>query len=153
MAKGLDVDAEVAFLGTLSREDASRLMRKSDIFLSTSNRKEGWGATVNEAMASGCALVASNAVGAVPFLVGDGFNGIKFKSENFDDLSAKVIALCNEPDKIEQLSHNAITTMDELWNANAAAKRFVEYSKALLEGEAVDYSSGPMSPCKVGGSR
>ena len=43
MAKGLDVDAEVAFLGTLSREDASRLMRKSDIFLSTSNRKEGWG--------------------------------------------------------------------------------------------------------------
>ncbi len=150
LTKELGVDAEVSFLGTLSRDDTSTLMEKSDVFLATSNRKEGWGCTVNEAMAAGCALVASDAIGAVPFLTEDGSNGVSFKSEDLDDLCAKVAALCGNPAKIEQLSRRAVATMDEVWNARVAAERFVEYSRAFLEGREVAYPSGPMSPCVAG---
>lgn len=153
LARELGVDANVTFLGNLSRGETTELMERSDIFLATSNRKEGWGCAVNEAMATGCALVASDAIGSVPFLVEDGVNGVSFKSEDLCDLCSKVISLCREPDEIELLSHGAIATIDEMWNAHVAAERLVQYSKALLEGETLDYASGPMSSCSGGDCR
>lgn len=153
LAKELGVDNEVAFLGSLSRDETAALMRRSDVFLATSNRKEGWGCAVNEAMTLGCALVASDAMGAVPFLVQDGENGIKFRSEDLGDLSEKVISLCTEVGEIERLSRNAVSTMDGVWNVHVAAERFVEYSRAILEDRDIEYVSGPMSPCVMGDRR
>lgn len=153
LAKELGVDSEVAFLGNLSRDETAALMKRSDIFLATSNRKEGWGCTVNEAMASGCVLVASDAIGAVPFLVQDGENGVEFRSEDLNDLCERTISLCAEPSEIERLSRNAVSTVDGVWNAHFAAERFVEYSRAILEGRDVEYVSGPMSPCVTGDRR
>lgn len=153
LAKELGVDSEVVFLGNLSRDETAVLMERSDIFLATSNRKEGWGCTVNEAMTSGCALIASDAIGAVPFLVQDGENGVEFRSEDFNDLCEKTISLCAEPSEIERLSRNAASTMERVWDAHVAAERFVEYSRAILEGRVVEYVSGPMSPCVTGDHR
>ena len=153
LARELDVAAEVAFLGNLSRDETAALMRRSDVFLATSNRKEGWGCTVNEAMTAGCALVASDAIGAVPFLVEDGVSGISFRSEDLDDLCAKTILLCTGSGEIGRLSRGAVAAMEESWNARVAAERFVEYSQAILEGRDVEYASGPMSPCDVGDRR
>lgn len=150
LARELGVDSEVTFLGALSREDTADLMGRSDVFLATSNRKEGWCCTVNEAMTAGCALVASDAIGAVPFLVKDGVSGVLFRSEDLGDLCAKVVALCNEPRRIERLSRSAVAAMEETWNVRVAAERFVEYSKALLDGGELGYASGPMSPCVAG---
>lgn len=42
-------------------------MEKADIYLFTSDFNEGWGAVLNESMNSGCAVVASHAIGSVPF--------------------------------------------------------------------------------------
>lgn len=153
LARELGVDPEVTFLGSLSREDAAELMGRCDVFLATSNRKEGWGCTVNEAMTAGCALVASDAIGAVPFLVEDGVSGLSFRSEDLEDLCSKVIALCDEPGRVERLSRGAAAAMEETWNARVAAERFVEYSKALLDGRELGYASGPMSPCTAGDRR
>ena len=47
-------------------------MEKSHIHLFTSNHLEGWGAVVNEAMNSGCAVVANREAGAVPYLIEHG---------------------------------------------------------------------------------
>lgn len=153
LARELGVGAEVTFLGILSRDETADLMTRCDVFLATSNRKEGWGCTVNEAMASGCALVASDAIGAVPFLVQDGENGVEFRSEDLNDLCERTISLCAEPSEIERLSRNAVSTVDGVWNAHFAAERFVEYSRAILEGRDVEYVSGPMSPCVTGDRR
>ena len=49
-------------------------MEKSEIFLFTSDKGEGWGAVLNESMNSACAVVASHAIGSVPFLLKDGEN-------------------------------------------------------------------------------
>lgn len=45
------------------------MMRESHIFIFTSDRGEGWGVVLSEAMANGCTVVASNKIGAAPFLV------------------------------------------------------------------------------------
>ena len=74
MAHDLGVTECVEFLGELTHDETIELMRDSEIFLATSNRMEGWGATVNEAMASGCCVVASDAMGSVPYLIEDGLN-------------------------------------------------------------------------------
>lgn len=153
LAKELNVESEISFLGSLSREDTAGLMKGSDIFLATGNRKEGWGCAVNEAMAAGCAVVASDAIGAVPFLIEDGANGISFESESLNDLVAKVLRICEDPDMVSRLSENAIKTIRDVWNAEVAANRFIQYSKALLESEPIAFESGPLSACKVGGSR
>jgi glycosyltransferase involved in cell wall biosynthesis len=39
------------------------------VFIFTSDRNEGWGAVLNEAMGSGCAVVAADLIGSVPYLI------------------------------------------------------------------------------------
>ena len=42
----------------------------------------------NEAMNSGCALVADHMIGAIPYLVQDGVDGLIYKDGNRDELFA-----------------------------------------------------------------
>ena len=47
------------FCGSISPENVRDYMEKSEIFISTSDRNEGWGAVINESMNSCCAVVAN----------------------------------------------------------------------------------------------
>ncbi|MDE7180540.1 MAG: glycosyltransferase family 4 protein [Muribaculaceae bacterium] len=49
---------------------------------------ETWGLVINEAMAAGCAIIASNECGASEVLVKDGVNGFTFPSDNVEALAA-----------------------------------------------------------------
>ena len=53
-------------------------MKKHHIYCLTSDKNEGWGAVLNEAMSSGCCPVSSIEAGATPYLVKDGVNGFSF---------------------------------------------------------------------------
>ena len=68
--KGLEDCVEM--LGAMPPEEVRRHMEKADIYLFTSDFNEGWGAVLNESMNSGCAVVASHAIGSVPFLIKNG---------------------------------------------------------------------------------
>ncbi len=57
----------VNILGPMKPVEVRSHMEKSQIFMFTSDRNEGWGAVLNEAMNSGCACVASHAIGSVPY--------------------------------------------------------------------------------------
>ena len=61
-----ELEQEVHLLGYKTPEEVRGSMEKADIYLFTSDRQEGWGAVANEAMNSGCALVADHLIGAVP---------------------------------------------------------------------------------------
>ena len=86
-------------------------------------------------MNSGCAVVASRAIGSVPYLLRDGENGLIYESGNTDELYEKVKLLLDEPERQRRLGFNAYKTMTELWNAEVAAERFVELAKRVLCGE------------------
>lgn len=124
----------VQLLGAMSPEEVRSHMEKAEIFLFNSNRHEGWGAVMNESMNSGCAVVASHIVGSVPFLVKDGENGLIYKSGNVKDLYKKVKSLLDDPEKRAQMGKAAYETMTQQWNAENAAKRFIELAQAVCDG-------------------
>ena len=122
-------------LGTMPPEKVREYMELSEIFLFTSDRQEGWGAVLNEAMNSGCAVVASHAIGSVPFLLKNGDNGLIYRSGDINDLYEKVKYLLDNQATRAKLGINAYKTLCNKWNAENAAERFVKLSKALLDGK------------------
>ncbi len=106
-------------------------MEQADIFLFTSDRYEGWGATLNEAMNSGCAVVASHIIGAVPFLV-NGENAMIFEDGNVDELCEKTEWLVRHRSERNTIGRKAYETIVCEWNSENAAQKFISLSQSLL---------------------
>lgn len=69
----LGIAARTQFCGL--RDDVASLLREADIFVHPATWAEAFGWTIAEAMASGCAVIATN-VGAIPELVEHGRSGM-----------------------------------------------------------------------------
>lgn len=101
-------------------------MERADLFLVTSDRKEGWGAVINEAMNSGCAVVADHMVGAAPYLIRHGENGVVYRDGKPEQLFALAEELALDPGRRRRLGEQAYRTIAEVWNAEHAADRLME---------------------------
>lgn len=86
-------------------------------------------------MNSGCAVVAGEKIGSVPYLIKDGHNGLIFRDRDIDDLTAKVVMLLRNPERADELGRNAYETMTGIWSPRNAAERFVALSDALRKSE------------------
>lgn len=135
LASELEVLDAVRFLGNLPNDEILKQMRRHEVFLFTSDKNEGWGAVLNEAMSNGCAVVASNMIGSVPFLIEDGVNGLVFKSEDLDSLETKVVSLLDGAELRQDIAKNAIQTMRTLWSPANAAKQFLQLIAAIQAGD------------------
>ncbi len=145
-----ELSDHVTLTGAMSPEEVRHYMEKSSIFLFTSDRNEGWGAVLNEAMNSACAVVASSAIGAVPYLIEDNENGCIYRDGDMDNLYRKVVGLIEDKGKRAQIGKQAYNTMSDMWCAQVAARRLLEISHCLLNGESVDiYEEGPCSKAPV----
>ncbi|MBQ3527691.1 MAG: glycosyltransferase [Clostridia bacterium] len=130
--------------GSVPSGEVQDKMRASQIFLFTSDHKEGWGAVLNEAMGNGCAVVASVAAGSTPYLVRDGENGSVYTDK--EELYEKVKELLDNSQLRERLSDSAYKTISETWNPRIAAERLVALCNAILSGESLDlFEEGPCS--------
>ena len=145
LAKELDVEDMVEFKGNVPNSQILEEMRKHDIFLFTSDKNEGWGAVLNEAMSNGCAVVASNEIGSVPFLVKHGENGLMFKSKDIDSLYENVKYLMDNRQERYRISKSAYETMLNVWSPQNAAKRLLQLMNGLMSGNVVEFSEGPCS--------
>ena len=147
LAKCLGVEDCVNFRGNLPNDQILDEMRNHHIFLFTSDRNEGWGAVANEAMSCGCAVVGSDKIGSIPFLIEDSKNGLIFKSGNLNSLTNKVALLLDNPHMIESLSIEAYKSVSEIWSPQNAARSFLLLIEAL---NTKDYSKIPMvGPCSI----
>ncbi len=137
MIKQEGVEDCVKMLGAMTPENVRRHMEQSEIFLFTSDFNEGWGAVLNESMNSACAVVASHAIGSVPFLINDGKNGFIYKNANEDDLFNKVKILLDNSEKRKQISLEAYKTMAETWNADNAVKNLMILVENLNKNKSI----------------
>lgn len=131
----LELDDCVHLLGAMEPQRVREYMEKSELFLFTSDRGEGWGAVMNEAMNSACVPIASHAIGSVPFLVKNGENGFVYRDGAIDDLYKKVKTLMGDREKRQAMAKEAYLTMIQEWNPQNAAQRFVLLAEKLLNGE------------------
>lgn len=137
----------VELTGALPNEALRSEMERAQIFLFTSDRGEGWGAVLSEAMNSGCVTVAGDRIGSAPYLINDGHNGLLFRNKSLDDLTRKVSSLLDDPERCSELGRNAYGTISGEWSPRTAAHRFVELSDRLrTSDEPVSlWESGPAS--------
>lgn len=135
--------------GYQSPAKVRELMEKSNIYVFTSDYKEGWGAVLNEAMNSGCACVANCAIGAAPYLIQHGENGFLYPNGQTDTMIEAVKKLIEDKTLRENLGRNAYHTIATTWNAKVAADRLYTYMEGLLRGEEIPPKDGPVAKAKV----
>lgn len=136
---------EVEFTGIQPNEVVRKYMRDADVFLITSNRREGWGAVINEALSEGTPVVSSTAIGGAGFLIEDGKNGFLFKTHSARDAAERISQIYDGSQK--EYSEEAIKTLD-LWNYQIAAQRLCTVIDELLNNRnPTEYTYGPMSRC------
>lgn len=124
----------VSLMGPMTPVQVREHMEKAGIYLFTSDRQEGWGAVLNESMNSGCAVIAGDAIGSVPYLLEDGKNGLVYKSGNVDQLAEKVEHLLERTEEQKRLGLAAYQTITDIWNAEVAAERLVQLAEYILNG-------------------
>ena len=154
LAGKLGVEDMVKFRGSMPNEQLMREMKEHDIFLFTSDRNEGWGAVANESMANGCVLVASDAIGSVPYLVKDGVNGLMCKSAStktsfgnpdqkaLDDLTDKVAWLLDNKEKMKEMQRAAFLTIYNTWSPKRAAQNLLQLIDDLQNGRGTSIKEG-----------
>lgn len=149
MVRERGLEEQVSFSGFQRPEAVRRFMKEADVFLFTSDYGEGWGAVLNEAMNSGCAVVADCGIGAVPFLVKAGENALVYRNKNFREFYQHVTELIQDPEKIERLGRNAYETIVQEWNARVAAERLLPFLEGILKGAPTVWQEGILSPAPV----
>lgn len=145
LAKNLGLDDVVKFHGAFPNEEILKAMRQHEIFLFTSDRYEGWGAVANEAMANGCVLVASDAIGSTPYLIIERKNGFSFKSEDVDSLTDCVKRLLDNPTDMYRMQQDARNTMVTMWSPQKAAEALLTLIDDLQNNRESSILSGPCS--------
>ena len=146
-----NLETNVNLLGSMSPKKVRALMKKANVFLFTSDRQEGWGAVLNEAMNSGCSVVASHLAGATPYLIENERNGLIYESGNVSALCEKVEYLLCSPGAQARLGRAAYRTIAEVWNASVAANRLFQLSESILKGNKNPdlFEDGPCSRAKL----
>lgn len=145
-ARTLGLERQVFFLGYRSPEETRGYMEKAHIFLATSDRQEGWGAVVNEAMNSGCALIAGKGMGAAPYLIRHGENGYMYDHRNPRQATELARELAKDAVLRRRLGSAAYETVRTLWNPRVAAQRLYACITAEIAGQELpEYEEGPLS--------
>lgn len=151
LAEELKLQEVVTFHGYCSPEQIRCMMEQSDIYLATSDRQEGWGAVVNEAMNSGCAVVGDSMMGAVPYLIRHGENGMVYRDGSRRELFEMTAKLLEDRELCRRLGSNALRTITREWNAETAAERLLGFCirQNFLEereiAEDIDWKTEPES--------
>ena len=131
LAEELGVTDKITFAGFRGPEEVRAAMEESEIYLVTSDRKEGWGAVVNEAMNSGCAVVADHMIGAAPWMIRQRENGILYRDGCEQQLQKYVAELLQDPAECRRLGEAAQQTVRTEWNARTAAERLVRLCREM----------------------
>lgn len=135
----------VTFENFLTPDEARERMADAKVYVMTSNFWEGWGSVIYEALNAGCAVVASHACGATPWLVKHGETGLVFKSGSVKSLTRQLERLLRTPKLQETYGIAAYEQMSRLWNPKVAAANVLTLAECIEEGHESPFPEGPCS--------
>src|SRR6202012_393370 len=96
----------IRFLGFRNQSELPAFFALADVFVLPS-RHEPWGLIVNEAMASGCAVIVSDEVGAHADLVTDGVEACVFPVGDIDALTSALLRVLSSPEQTRSMREAA----------------------------------------------
>ncbi len=144
-AERLGLSQYIRFYGYRAPEQVRDVMEKCHIHLFTSDELEGWGAVVNEGMNSGCVEVVNAQVGAAPYLIRHGENGLVYPKNQYEKMEELVFMLFDHWKEYQKLGRAAYETIRDTWNAEHAAGELLRFSEGLLHGDIAPAKTGPLS--------
>jgi len=112
------------------RKDVPAVLAATDVYALPS-RAEGLGFSLLEAMASGCAVVASR-VGGVPEIVTDGQDGLLVEPENPVALAAAIARLLDSPELRKRLGAAGRATAQERFDTRHLVGQVEELYRSLI---------------------
>lgn len=124
--------SRIVVTGELPIEEVPRWYRRLTVYAFTS-RNEGFGLTLIEAMAAGCALVAARA-GAAELVVEDGVTGVLTPPGDVDALVAALEPLMREPAAAVAMGARGRARVVDQFSLEAEAGRIAEVYRSLLSG-------------------
>ena len=111
--------------------NVSDWLQKIDVFVLPST-SEAFSNSLMEAMASGCAVIASD-VGGNPELISEGTTGLLFPAGNVRALAECMQRLLTKPELRLRLAGNALSRIREEFTIQAAARRMAQiYTEQLV---------------------
>lgn len=119
-AKKSKVSGNVHFLDFKNQSYMPVLYQAADIFCLPS-KSETWGLSINEAMACGKAILASDRVGCAADLVKSGENGFVFKTDNLDSITYYLQKLIDDRELLNKMGEQSGIIIKE-WTFMAIAK-------------------------------
>lgn len=141
----IDSDLNIEFMGVIPNLEVQKQMRCHHIFCFTSDRQEGWGAVLNEAMGNGCCPIAAVEAGATGFLIRNGINGYSGSIKYIEDLYSTVISLIEDRKLLGEMRRQGFAAIRDTWNAERAAENLYQLSTDLLSSRIPSIIDGPCS--------
>jgi len=123
----------VVFLGEITREELKGHYQKSGICVFPS-LFEAFGIVLIEAMASGCACVASR-VGGFVEIITDRTDGLLVEKEDPQVLAQAVIGLLKNESLRKSISANAEKKVKQKFSIEKAAERMIKYYEDIVSGQ------------------
>ena len=129
LANDLGIASSVQWCGQVA--DVPRHLAQADVFVLPSRSGEGMSNALLEAMAAGCACVASD-ITANREVLGDGELGRLFRSENPAELAARIEALLADDSQRRRLGESARRAAQDHYAMSRVAARYEELYRALV---------------------
>ncbi|HEV2523217.1 MAG TPA: glycosyltransferase family 4 protein [Candidatus Acidoferrales bacterium] len=105
---------KVIFTGFANQTELPKYYAVSDIFVRPDGIYKGdWGFTVNEAMACGLAVIATDGIGATRDLVRHGDNGLVVKYGDLDALAHAINQLAATPERVSRMGHRSLEIISD----------------------------------------
>lgn len=142
LIKQYDLTADIELHDFMSPADIRKTMNAANVYLFTSGKQEGWGVVLNEALNSGCIVLANKNAGSSPFLIDDGKNGFLYDGTSKKLRSAVDRLLASD---MKFVSDAAFDTMYSTWNPKVAASNLLEVIKSLKMNQDLSIQFGPCS--------
>ena len=133
----------VEVVGKVPSDKVKCYMEQANIFIGTSDSKEGWGAVINESMNAGCAIVANQRMGSVPFLIKHNENGMMYN--HYKELEEQVKNIISDQELRDKLAKNAYQEITTKWTSEVATKNLLQLFKDVMEGNENTIKEGPAS--------
>ncbi len=133
----------IQLVGQVPSNKVKDYMEEANIFIGTSDSREGWGAVINESMNTGCTIIANQRMGSVPFLIKHKENGLMYN--NYNELEANVKLAIQNKELRRKLGINAYKTITEKWTGELAANNLTKLFNSIINKKEIEVKEGPAS--------
>jgi glycosyltransferase involved in cell wall biosynthesis len=130
-------DERIVYHGRVSGQALVHLYHAADVFVLASHF-EPWGLVVNEAMAAGLPVLASDNVGSVDDLVFHGKTGMIAKARNIESLRLMMQFMLNESEKRIAMGQRAAEHITK-WTVDNSASNAIAAWKMASKHKRVDW--------------